>query len=70
MTLPLSAWDYKLSPCANPLCERLTTAFYCCGSCDYAHQHKFEIHSGGPLGHSDGCNKRHADRVRRKARPA
>ena len=48
--------------CDNPLCDRQTTAMYCCGACATAHEDGFEIHEDGPLGHSTSCNDRHAER--------
>lgn len=61
MTLP-DLSDFNLATCRNPLCDRRTTALYCCGSCATAHEGKYEIHESGPLGHSDACNQRHAER--------
>lgn len=52
----------QLSKCRNPLCDRLTTAAYCCGPCAQAHEGKYEIHQDGPLGHSEPCNQRHKER--------
>lgn len=49
-------------PCENPLCDRQTTAMYCCHGCDQAHAGRYEIHEDGLLGHSAGCNERHAER--------
>ncbi len=55
----------RLHACTNPLCERQTTALYCCGPCDVAHAKRYEIHEDGPLGHSESCNARHAERSAR-----
>lgn len=48
-------------------CERRTTALYCCHACSLAHEGKYEIHESGILGHSDGCNERHAERSKPEA---
>ena len=48
----------RLHPCANPACPRKTSALYCCGPCDVAHQGHYD-----PDGyHSDGCNERAVNR--------
>ena len=52
-----------LKPCDNPLCDRKTTAMYCCAPCDRAHAGRYEIHDDGPLGHSDVCTERHIERM-------
>lgn len=46
--------------CDNPLCRYLVprSVAYCCLSCGLAHDHKFEIHEDGPLGHNGGCARR------------
>ncbi len=51
-------WLHPLSPCRNKLCERTTTALYCCGRCVDASEGRYEIHEDGPLSHSDKCNER------------
>jgi len=57
-------WEQKYKKCNNPLCDRQTSkgTQYCCAACATAHEDGFEIHPDGPLGHSEGCNKRHAER--------
>ena len=60
MTLPDSR---PLHDCTNPLCDRKTTAMYCCWPCDVAHAKRYEIHESGPLGHSDSCTARHLART-------
>jgi hypothetical protein len=35
---------------------------YCCASCQMASENRYEIHTDGPLGHSDLCNARHMER--------
>lgn len=52
----------RLKKCENPLCDRLTTAVYCCHQCDLAHERKYEIHENGPLAHSETCNTRADER--------
>lgn len=51
-----------LRPCRNPLCNRKTTALYCCGACDKAHKGQYEIYESGPLGHAPSCNEKHVER--------
>lgn len=58
-----------LKKCEKPDCFRLTSALYCCPSCDYANgnnanQDKFELEDGQPppLGHYDSCNARYEER--------
>jgi hypothetical protein len=52
----------NLHRCSNLLCDRMTTAEYCCAPCRTAAEDSYEIHDDGPLGHSDGCNKRNKKR--------
>lgn len=52
----------ELDACLNPACLRKTTAMYCCGSCDRAHQGRYEIHEEGPLAHLPSCDERNRDR--------
>lgn len=53
----------QLKPCRNPLCaRRVSSALYCCAGCAMAHDGRYEIHEDGPLGHSETCNERHAER--------
>lgn len=57
---------WRLHACANHLCDRQTTAMYCCAGCDMADQGKYEIHNDGTfLSHSLGCDERHAARSKR-----
>lgn len=56
----------NLHKCANLECERLTTADYCCAPCRMAAEGGYEIHPDGPLGHSEGCDKRHMVRFSRR----
>lgn len=57
--------------CANyNHCDRVvrTRGQYCCTACDMAagnnsRNEVYEIHESGPLGHSEGCNARHAERM-------
>lgn len=51
-------------PCGNPLCRRHTRVGirYCCPACGSAHEGRYEIHESGPLGHSETCNQRYAER--------
>lgn len=62
MTDGIFRWELKA--CDNPLCERQTSAgaAYCCDGCSRAHEGRYEIHEDGILGHSAGCNERHAQR--------
>lgn len=60
--------DYSLRKCRNPLCDRRTTAAYCCHACDLAHQGRYEIHESGPLGHAESCNTKHKERSQRRPR--
>ena len=57
-------WDRENKKCDNPGCKRQVHVgtHYCCGACAQAHDGKYEIHEDGPLGHSDSCNKRFAER--------
>lgn len=54
----------ELKPCDNELCDRLTSsrAAYCCGGCAAADKGRYEIHEAGPLGHTQDCHQRHAER--------
>jgi len=54
--------EFKL--CDNPECGRIVGVgtLYCCGPCATAHTDGYEIHEDGPLGHSDGCDQRQAER--------
>lgn len=54
----------ELKPCDNNLCDRQTSsgAAFCCHPCGLAHEGSYEIHESGILGHTDGCNQRHAER--------
>lgn len=54
--------NQPLTKCDNPECNRLTTADYCCGSCNLAHKGHYEIHESGILGHSEECNERYMER--------
>jgi hypothetical protein len=56
--------NQPLKKCDNPECNRRTTAMYCCGSCNQAHQNHYEIHESGVLGHSEGCDERHRERCK------
>lgn len=53
-----------LKQCDNPECKRRTKfgILFCCSPCSAAYYGKYEIHEAGPLAHSEGCNRRHADR--------
>ena len=51
-----------LHHCDNPVCNRWTSAFYCCHMCGVAREGKYEIHEDGLLGHSECCNDRFAER--------
>lgn len=57
-------WGRPFKRCDNPACDRLVKqgTMYCCSTCGLAHDGGWEIHEPGPLGHSDGCNLRHAAR--------
>lgn len=52
----------QLKKCDNPECPRLTSAAYCCGSCNAAHDGRYEIHESGPLAHTTTCDERHEAR--------
>jgi len=58
--------EFKL--CDNPECGRIVGVgtLYCCGPCATAHTDGYEIHEDGPLGHSDGCDQRQAEREKEK----
>lgn len=47
-------------PCRNELCDyRLAGgAAYCCAGCATADERGYEVHEGGPLGHSPACARR------------
>lgn len=62
--------EVRLKKCEKPDCFRLTSALYCCPSCDYADQKKFELEDDKepPLGHWPTCNERHAERRHLKTR--
>lgn len=70
---PRDRFGGKMAPCANPLCDRWVTTTvldpYCCGGCRKAHKGKYEIHEDGPLGHSEFCNDRCAERGTQHKRP-
>lgn len=53
-----------LHKCETPDCLRLVSAgsAHCCGACALAAAGKYEIHESGPLGHSEWCNERAAER--------
>jgi hypothetical protein len=57
--------------CDKPDCPRVVPigVLYCCGACSYADGNfgkgeKFDMagYEGTPLGHSESCDKRHAER--------
>lgn len=54
----------ELKKCTNELCRRAvkTSVAYCCASCDRAAERGYEIHETGLLGHTEGCEIRHAER--------
>lgn len=53
-----------LRPCQNHLCERAVggSAPHCCGPCSSADERHYEIHEAGPLGHTEPCSERWAER--------
>lgn len=53
---------HRLYPCTNKLCDRITTAMWCCGPCEQADSGGYEIHEDGPLGHTETCDQRHRER--------
>ncbi len=57
---PFPGWG----KCSKPDCFRKVKVgvAFCCHSCSYAAEKKFEIHDDGPLGHTADCNER--DKVR------
>lgn len=56
--------EADLHKCATPDCLRLVSAgsAHCCGACALAATGKYEIHESGPLGHSEWCDERAAER--------
>lgn len=58
---------HLLKRCDNPACDRRTTkgVEFCCMGCAAAHAGGYETHEDGPLGHSAGCDERHAARSAR-----
>lgn len=53
----------RLYTCRNQLCDRLTTAMFCCPGCAAAHGlYEIDDTPGSRLGHSDQCDERHARR--------
>lgn len=60
---------HPLNPCRNPLCDRLTTAVYCCPACATAHDGGYEIHEEGSLAHGEDCDRRYLARGPAPGRP-
>lgn len=53
-----------LTACQNKLCRRKVSAgsAFCCSGCRAADELHYEVHEDGPLGHSEGCDERMAER--------
>lgn len=53
-----------LHKCETPDCLRLVSpgSAHCCTACTLAAAGKYEIHESGPLGHSQWCDERAAER--------
>lgn len=58
---------HGLKKCDKPDCVRQVRkgVEYCCGPCRTADEGGYETHEDGPLGHTIGCNARHAERSQR-----
>lgn len=54
----------EMKKCSNSLCDRAVKdwTIYCCEPCAQAHEGSYEIHEDGILGHTSGCEERHAAR--------
>lgn len=60
----MSGDTLQFNKCTKPDCFRKVKQgiAFCCTPCSYAAEKKFEIHTEGPLAHTESCNQRDAER--------